>query len=250
MADDALELSFHAAVEELVAGSVARHQITAMGHRREHFPREHVGLGLARCVVDLAGVVARHAPARVDGDRLHGHVPPHAHPAVAPRGAVAHRKLRLQPLASGRHFDRVGEARIAHVVDLGRLDEIDLRPRVGRLDVLHAGRVERHRLRVIGHRHRGVDHVGEVVGGRVDQLVGLVHRHPRQLHPAARLVVEVEGLDVVLGVPRRNQRLVVGHGKRHVLQELRPVRQVAITAPRPLGDVGHAHIERRHVLLG
>ena len=242
VADDAAELALDARAEDLFGR--ARDGFAAVRDRRELLAVEQVGFGFR------GGVVARHAEARVDGDRGRGDVPADAHPAVAAAGVVLHRQLRLQAGAPGRQLDRVAEPGVAQVVGARRLDEVDLGAGVGGLDVLHRGRVEGYRLRRVGDRDHRVDHVGEVVGDGVHRLAGLVDRHALELDPAAGGLVEVKGLDVVLGVPRRDERLVVGQRDGDVFQEFRAVRQEAVAAARALGDVDHAGVERRQRLAG
>ena len=158
-------------------------------------------------------------------------------------------ELRLHAEPPGRNLDRVAQPRVAHVVGLRRLDEVDPGAGVGGLDVLHLGGVVRGRLRMIGHREGGVDHVGEVVREAGDLALAVVDAIAVEHHPAVELGVEVVGLDVLFVEPLGDQRRIVGERDLDVLPELGAVRGETVTAERSGRDVGHAGVERRQLVF-
>ncbi len=150
--------------------------------------------------------------------------------------------MRLHAVAPRRQFDGIGQARIAHVVGLGRLDEVDAAAGVGGLDVLDGVGVVGERLGVLGNDQGGVDDVGEMVGFGDDHLPGRVDLDLFQPFPAPRLLVVVVHLHIVIGLVSEQVVFCIAEGELDRLLELGAVRQKTV-AGRRIGDVDHAGVE-------
>jgi hypothetical protein len=243
VADDLAEAALDARVEDLdglaaEAGGVlgALLDRAAMRDRRELLAVEPVGLGLE------GAVVARGAKPRVDRDGADRQIPADAHPAVAARRVVREAERRREAAPAGRQVEGIAERRIAARAWRRRVDERDARAGVGRLDAAQRVGVELAELGVLGRDDDRVDHRREVVAGAVDDVLLVVDLRAGEPLPALGRRVEVVGVDVVAGVPGRQERRVVGQEDVEG-----PFEQLAVRQKLEGVCIGRCHVDEPRV---
>jgi hypothetical protein len=201
-----------------------------------------------RGAVNLAGVVARHAPARVDLDGGRGEVPAHPQPAVAAGTVVGDGQLRLHAVAAGGHLDRIGHTGVACNVGLRRLDQVDLGAGIGCLQIGNLVRVEARNLRMVGHHHGSGYEVGEMVGAGPDRLCRRIDTDFLQHNPALGRGVVPEHPDIGVGLALGQPRPVVGQRNGDRSGKALPRRAHAIARARTKRGDRQPGIGRRQVV--